>query len=206
MKMDPRDQLKPHRILLRNISMQEIDSADWNDNTLLQPLPPVKDSTLDSDDKRYLREVYSRLLEIENHEHIEIPPTIAKFKSVRIGTVVYESLESRTTCNAHVLGNWPGTEGSLNDTNDSELRSGLVEYYFKHHIKIASLNASFPIRSYDLFMASANWYSKHPDRFAYGLLNEVYCKHFDSFGPACFIPIQRIKARYFHGRKTQEKA
>ena len=42
-----------------------------------------------------------------------MPHTIAEIKSVKVGSVLYGSLQSQTTRNSFILANWAGHEGSL---------------------------------------------------------------------------------------------
>jgi len=44
-------------------------------------------------------------------------------------------------------------------------------------------------------MARVNWYSQHPNHSSLGDPLQIWCKQFDSFGPASFLPVQRITQR-----------
>ena len=189
----------------RNIPLSDIDSADWNDGSHIQAFPPIKDSVLDDDDIRYIRAVYTKLLGLQMHDILEIPFTIGKFMSLKLGPVIYGSLGCRTVRNSYILANWAGNAGRIDDQSSNTLsRPGEVAYFFRHRVKVRSSNSGVPDRSYQFHMARVNWYSKHPNQLAYGSSVQIWCNQFDPFGPACFIPIHRLHARFVASKGKYE--
>ena len=122
-----------------------------------------------------------------------MPYTIAEIKSVKVGSVLYGSLQSQTTRNSFILANWAGHEGSLS-TGCDDVRPQQVMSFFHHCIKVKSTQPYLPDQGHVFYIARVNWYSVHPERYSYGVLVEISCNSFDVFGPACFIPVQRIKS------------
>lgn len=93
------------------------------------------------------------------------------------------------------LANWAGTEGSLAaSTGCDDLRPWQILTFFQHRIKVKSTLSSSPDQRYEFYIARVNWYSEHPERYVCGIPLEFWCNAFDVFGPACFIPVQRIKS------------
>lgn len=46
-------------------------------------------------------------------------------------------------------------------------------------------------------LAEVKWFQQHPSRYRLGAPVEVWCRdHFEMEGPADFIPLQRIHARF----------
>lgn len=58
---------------------------------------------------------------------------------------------------------------------------------------------------YEFYFARVNRYSKHPDRYEFGFPLEIWCNTFDLFGPACFIPVQRISSHCISGEIIHER-
>ena len=162
-------------------------------------LSPVKNFTLDSNDVRYLKLVYSKLLNIPDLSFLDVPQTVEKFDCVKIGNVVIGSAESRTTRNSYVLASWADKAGRIaGSADEAPIRSGAVNFYFRQRVKVKTCNPRAPekIHIYMFYMARLNWYSEHPQKEAYGAHVQIWCNNFDSFGPGSFLPIQRINSQF----------
>lgn len=201
--MDPVHQLN-YFSQQKNTSLAELALSDWSDVSIIQMLPPIKDFTLDDDDVRYLENVYSMLIDIDDNCRLDIPFTIEKYSNIMIGTTMYGSSISRTMRNAYILAKWAGYHGRI---YDGVVKPGEVLFYFRHNIRVISLSPSVPDRVYTFYMARVNWYSQHPDQSSLGDTLEVWCNQFDSFGPASFLPVQRIRQRCVitEGKFAEEK-
>ena len=179
----------------REATVQDLSSCDWTSNSCICPASAIKDETLDSDDLNALKVVYRELLGLDTRTTIEMPFTLSEFKAIKIGSLLYGSQQSQTTRNSFVLANWAGTEGSLAATTGcDDLRPGQVMTFFRHRIKVKSMLSNSQDQRYEFYIARVNWYSKHPERYTFGAPVEIWCNTFDVFGPACFIPVQRIKS------------
>ena len=65
------------------------------------------------DDLTALESIYKELLGIGEGAFLEMPHTIAEFKSLKVGSVVYRLSQSQTTRNSFVPANWAGHKGRL---------------------------------------------------------------------------------------------
>ena len=170
------------------------------------PVSAIKDSTLDSEDLHALKSVYQELLGLDKRSSIEMPFTVSEFKAIKLGSVLYGSTQSQTTRNSFVLANWAGTEGSLAAfTGPDDLRPGQILTFFPHRIKVKSTLSNSPDQRYEFYIARVNWYSEHPEPYAYGIPVEIWCNTFDVFGPTCFIPVQRIKSHCARGETIHKR-
>ena len=166
----------------------------------------IKDSTLDSEGLHALKSVYQELLGLDERSSIEMPFTVSEFKAIKLGSVRYVSMQSYTTRNSFVLANWAGTEGSLAaSTGRDDLRPGQILTFFRHRIKVKSTLCNSSDQRYEFYIARVNWYSEHPERYAYGIPVEIWCNTFDVFGPACFIPVQGIKSHCACGETIHKR-
>lgn len=194
--------LKEHR----ETPVKDLSCCDWTANSCICPVSAVKDGTLDNDDINALEVVYRELLGLGARNHIEMPFTVSELKTIRIGSVLYGSQQSQTKRNSFVLANWAGTEGSLATTTGyDDLRPGQVVTFFRHRIKVRSMLSALSDQRYEFYIARVNWYSKHPERYACGVPIEIWCNTFDMFGPACFIPVQRITSLCACGELVHKK-
>ena len=150
-------------------------------------MSPAKDESLDSDDLNALKIVYQELLGLDARTSIEMPFTISEFKAIKVGSVLYGSQQSQTTRNSYILANWAGTEGSLATSRGSDdQRPGKVITFFRHCIKTKPVSSNSTVQKYEFYFARVNWY-------------------FDLFGPACFIPVQRISSHCISGEIIQKR-
>ncbi|CAH3140662.1 unnamed protein product, partial [Pocillopora meandrina] len=160
----------------REISIKDLHLCDWTASDDIVEMSTFRDETLDTDDLTALESVYKELLGLGEGTFLEMPHTIAEFKSLKVGSVVYGSSQSQTTRNSFVLANWAGHEGRLACSSGcNDVRPGqVISFFFR----------------YMFYFARVNWYSVHPERFSHGVPVEIWCNSFDLFGPACFMPVQ----------------
>lgn len=170
-----------------------LSSVKWTDVSNIQPLPPMKDFTLTTDDLIYLRIVYKKLIDYdENLSYLGIPFTVTQYSSILIASTLYGSKCSRTPRNSFVLAKWAGNYGRIEDNNN---RPGEILHFFRHRIQKKSLDQSTIEAVYTFHIAIINWYSPHPDKCALGGPLQIWVNDFDCFGAACFMPVQRLKSR-----------
>ena len=165
----------------KEASIKDLSGCDWTANSCISPVSPAKDESLDSDDLNALKIVYQELLGLDARTSIEMPFTISEFKAIKVVSVLYGSQQSQTTRNSYILANWAGTEGSLATSRGSDdQRPGKVITFFRHCIKTKPVSSNSTVQKYEFYFARVNWY-------------------FDLFGPACFIPVQRISSNCISG-------
>ena len=110
------------------------------------------------------------------------------------------------TRNSYILANWAWTEGLLATSRGSDdQRPGKVITFFRHCINTKQVSSNSTVQKYRFYFARVNWYSKHPDRYEFGFPVEIWCNTFDLFGPACFIPVQRISSHCISGDIIHKK-
>ena len=105
---------------------------------------------------------------------IEMPFTVSEFKALKLGSVLYGLTQSQTTRSSFVLAIWVGTEGSLTaSTGRYDLRPGQILTFFRNRIKVNSTLSNSSDQRYEFYIARANWYLEHPERYAYGIPVEI---------------------------------
>ena len=190
----------------REAPVNDSNCCDWTANGCIYPVSAIKDSTLDSEDLHALKSVYQEPLGLDKSSSIEMRFTVTEFKAIELGSVLYGTTQSQTTRNSFVLANWAGTEGFLAASRGcDDLRPGQILTFFGHRIKVKSTLSNSSDQRYEFYIARVNWYSEHPERYAYGILVEIWCNTFDVFGPACFIPVQRIKCHCARGETIHKR-
>ena len=74
----------------RKVSVGDLHSCNWIvDNNCICATSAPKDAALDSEDFNSLKSVYEKLLGLDETTIIEMPFTIAEFKSIRVGPDLY---------------------------------------------------------------------------------------------------------------------
>lgn len=107
---------------------------------------------------------------------------------------IYGSNGSRSSRSSNIVAYRCDIDGKLGNFNSGlhEPRPGQVIKFLKHIIYVDK-------QPYEHHFALTKWYLKLDDdlRCSYGKLVQVYRhKHFENFGPASFIPVQRIKGKF----------
>lgn len=118
-----------------------------NNNYCIHAASSPKDAALDSEDLNVLKSVYKKLLGLDETTTIEMPFTIAQFKSIRVGSELYGSLHSEPARNSFVVATWTGAD---------DIRPGQVLTFFRHCIKIKSTLPNPSERRCLFYMARAN--------------------------------------------------
>ena len=189
------------RLDYRDLSVKDLQSCDWTANENVVVMSAMKDEALDSEDLHALGPVYKELLGLNDTNSLEMPRSIAEFKSVKVESVLYGSQQSQTIRNSFVLANWAGREGTLaSNSGSDDVRPGQVLLFFGHCVKVKAVQPDLPDKRYTFFIARVNWYSLHPQRYSHGVPVKIWCNSFDVFGPACFIPVQRIQSNCSIGK------
>ena len=137
---------------------------------------------------------YQELLGFDDSTVIDMPFIVTECKAVKVGSMSYGSLQSQTSRNATFLANCARPYESLACTTGcNDTRPGQVLKFSCHCVKVKSMSVDSSDERYEFYLAQVSWFSKHPERYAYGPPVELWCNTFEIFGPSCFIPIQRIR-------------
>ena len=85
---------------------------------------------------------------------------------------------------------WCGMDGKV-DSIMTDLRPGRVLFYFKHCLTIGQ-------RVVPHIFAFVQWYQHHPLQHQVASSRiEIWCANlFEPFGPASFLPVQRIHSQF----------
>ena len=149
----------------QTLSLFDFETLEWSNSSLIEAFSPIKDSTFHNDDIRYLKQVYCKLLGVNNAEVIDV--------------LVLGSLDNRTLRNAYILADWAGCSGQIqDDSSDRRVRPSKVVYFFRQQVLLRSPNTGFSEKTCKFYMASVNWYSQHPNRDEYGNHVKIWCSHF----------------------------
>ena len=105
------------------------------------------------------------------------------------------SLKSRTVRSASIVAHWCSSGGSIASQDEMEIipRPGEIEKFLIHNVKGQD-------GVYTHILAKVKWFRKLPQPFIDKIGNirpvSVWSNLYEDEGPASFIPIQRIKAKY----------
>ena len=135
----------------------------------------------------YLCESYNAMYPGNEYTSSSISSAIHKHSQLKVGEMIYGSQGTRTKRSSYILAGWCGSGGTIDSKN---LRPAQVKYFFRHSVPVArSLK-------FHLF-AAVEWFKSHPSRNSLGNSVELWCYDlFESFGPASYLPVQRIQTRF----------
>ncbi|XP_028419139.1 uncharacterized protein LOC114544841 [Dendronephthya gigantea] len=149
---------------------------------------------LDCDEHEYLSAVYKIFLPdipVDN-----IPYLYDKYASIEFSGERYGSEFSRLSRFAYILARWAGRFHGGVDMEGVEERPGIIDCFVRQSI-------SYRDKVHSFCFAHVRWFQRHPERFHYGndgVTPEIWCSNlFESFGPASFIPVQRIARNLIPG-------
>ena len=147
-------------------------------------IPPFKRRIFDSDSLRYLKEAYTYFLpdiDVQN-----VPASYELYSAVLLWGTRLGSEHSRHEKSSYIQAYWAGRDGHIN-RDCIELYAGHVEYFFRQSIFVRGEQTN-------IVMASVQWFQHHPRQHMFGSPVEVWTSSVhEPFGPASFIPINRIK-------------
>ncbi|CAB4040576.1 Hypothetical predicted protein [Paramuricea clavata] len=150
---------------------------------------------LDTDEHEYLSRVYTIFL--PGLTTNDIPLLCDKYASIAFAGERYGSTFSRLNRFAYILAKWAGRFHGDVDIESMDERLGIVDCFIRHSI-------SYNDKVYSFCFAYVRWF-QHPERFHYGnagnmVAPEIWCANmFECFGPASFIPVQRITRNFIAG-------
>jgi hypothetical protein len=147
------------------------------------------DFFLDDDHIVYLTETYKALNNLSaNLEHISF--YTKKHSKIMFVNNVYGSQHSQSKRSSYIMAAWCGMDGKV-DSITTDLRPGRVLFYFKHCLTIGQ-------RVVPHIFAFVQWYQHHPLQHQVASSRiEIWCSNlFEPFGPASFLPVQRIHSQF----------
>ena len=170
----------------------EVNRMIWH---CLEPYDLVgvsKEIFLDESSIAYLIESYKVLYnQAANYQQISF--YAKKHSKIKFGNNVYGSQQSKSKRSSFILAAWCGRDGKV-DINTVDFRPGRVLYFFKH---------SFTIQQNVVphVFAFVQWYQHHSSQHNVATTRmETWCANlFEPFGPASFLPVQRIQSQFVAG-------
>ena len=149
----------------------------------IQCLPPFKRRLFDRDSLRYLKESYISFLPVELSN---IPASYEICDAVTLWGTKIGSEKSRNEKSSYIQAYWSGRSGEI-DMSCSELYTGHVQFFFRQNIQIECGERL------NIVIACVKWFQRHPRQNMFGAPVEVWTAAMhESFGPASFIPVNRI--------------
>ena len=131
---------------------------------------------------RYLHQSYSTFIPNYDNQRASLPSMFEEFHSLDFWG---ERINSRKHSYCIIVANWMKNGGQINCKGTNNSRAGIVNYFFRQNVMTHSGRLV-------VVMAFVNWLQLHPHRHILGHPVELWC--YEPFGPASFIPVQRIKS------------
>ena len=151
----------------------------------------------DSSEVESLTKVYQALYPCVALPHIPMVHEI--FHELKVFNETIVSSKSKGNHSSAVCANWAGVGGNLATTN-AVVRVGLIQSFIRHTIRFPVS----PTESKKLvhMFARVFWYKSHPRENWFHHRALVLSPDMNSYGPATFLPISRIRCRCGIANKT----
>lgn len=198
---DEKDMVEREKVLrLLKLTYGQIDITDdlwYSVDSFTLGSPHVIDS-FDDDEIQYITDVYKVFFPDVSVQNV--PRLYDKYASAECAGERYGSQFSRLNRCSFILAKWADRfDGNINIEAIADLRPAVVLYFVKQTVHVGLRKCTF-------CFARVNWFQYHPNRFLCGpsgVTPEVWCANlFDSFGPASFLPVQRVHGKFVAGYDT----
>ena len=129
-------------------------------------------------------------------QNIIVPNSCCKIYFLKKAGETYGCLQSRNFRSANILVYWVGNDSNIHDLNKIDLtpRPGEVEYFLQQTVYKSN-------QAFTFILAKVLWLlpvsSQLMEHFGKPVQVWRYQLH-ERFGPAAFIPVQRIRSKYVH--------
>ena len=144
----------------------------------------------------HLQKTYTYLYPLVDFGNTVISPSSLKTSELSVAGEVLGSSISRNHRSSYVVAYWASNAGEISKFCDMGLspRPGIIKHFLKHSL-------IFGDQHYEHWFAYCEWFLPVEEHMKneYGKPVEVwYQKLFEQLGPASFIPVSRILAKFVH--------
>lgn len=167
------------------VSLSEVQNRIWTFNSIFTFLGATEDFCLDHDQVFYLAKCYKAMYNI-----VAALPSVSfrttKYTQVKLGNTTLGSQISHSKRSSYIQAAWIGMNGEISES-ETKLRPAKVMYNIKHCFEV---NGSLKTHLF----AFVQWY-QYVQEIVPGV--EAWsAKLYEPFGPASFLPVQRIHSQY----------
>ncbi|XP_031560353.1 uncharacterized protein LOC116296474 [Actinia tenebrosa] len=135
----------------------------------------------------YLKKSYSTFLDKVNESSITVH--CERISGINVAGELFGSSGTRKSRSGFILAAWCGVNGRI-DTSGTKVRPGVVTHFIRQNVEVDGCMET-------CILAEVRWFQVHPRRDALGAPLQVWCNnHYEIEGPADFIPLQRIHAKF----------
>ena len=160
-------------------------------DSLVHPKGPGKLRAISSVEA--ILQMYQALYPNSSLDNNDVPLTYHEYGSVVIGRELFGSrINKRTSNNSLVMASWSDEDGNVCFDNLLNVRPGTVKFFMKHSITIENTKV-------DHILAVVSWFRKPTELQnlrEYKNPVTAWAKQRVQYGPASYIPVQRIKSKF----------
>ena len=152
--------------------------------------------TLDCFELDNIQQTYQYLYPLINFDNLIVSSSFHKATEVSVAGDIFGSLMSRNFRSSYIVAYWAKADGRIREYNDMGLTSqpGVIRYFIKHCLMVGD-------QSYTHWFAYCDWFLSTPEniKYTFGRPVEVWYQNlFQPTGPASFVPVARILAKFVH--------
>ena len=168
----------------------------WYDLDIVNSLSKTTIETLDCFQLDNIQQTYQYMYPLINFDNTVVSSSFHKATEVSVAGDIFGSLMSRNFRSSYVVAYWAKADGRIREYNDMGLtpKPGVIKYFVKHCLMVGD-------QSYTNWFAYCDWFLSTPEniRNMFGKPVEVWYQNlFQPTGPASFVPVARILAKFVH--------
>lgn len=182
-------------IKLLNMSNCSISSFSCMEN-IVELLPPLRECVFPAESLEQLENIYSQLYTGYNVSFLS-PFYLRSNRILLAGDLIgSDNNAASATASSVIMAYWPGRGDDITMIDNSTMRVGVVQYYFRHRAEICKENERTTV---NMDYAYILWKQQHPNQYWFGHSAIICFNTFEPSSPCNFIPVQRIAKKCAFG-------
>ena len=179
-------------MLLQYSSSSLATIASFENSGMVSLLSPMHEDVFEGDEVRCLEALYKQLY--PQKVLGTISPFYIRSGRATLCNQVIGSLMNSTSARSSsvVMAFWPSRESELSNINYSRMKVGVVQYFFKHEVKLCVSDSQ--VRESEHIFAYVKWKQSHPNQDWFGISATVCVNMDEAFSMCSFLPVQRISS------------
>lgn len=170
----------------------------WHNADFVSCMSKINVGTFTPLQLTHLPGAYKYMYPLINFENAIVSSSFYRATEISVAGDIFGSSISRNSRSSYIIAYWVKSDGQIREYNSMGLtpHPGLIKYFVKHSLMVGD-------KSYTHWFAYCDWFLPINDTLKnmFGKPVEVWNRTlFDLAGPASFIPVSRIVAKFVHAK------
>ena len=180
-------------LALLNMSLRPLNSISFQNNSVVNILPPFHEDVFSSELQKDLKMFYTQLYPDCTIEKVS-PFFIRCGRAVLCGQLIGSVMNATSSNSSFVIAAyWPSSGHNLSSIDyGARMKIGTVQYFCKNQTTVCT--SDNVKHNYEHVLAYVCWKQRHPHEEWYGISATVCVNMHEPPSVASFIPVQRINS------------